>query len=239
MGSTLYTPQSTLPKFQMGIIWQIWSQKTSLPVSAQTGLPAEQVASHHLSCLQKDHLPPLGVSAIKLKKWVNAKNASLPLWQTFGTHCSEIWWKVSKCQSPLLRMWLAINFDRCKEKNDLLEINLTFKKPPVWVFTYTPMLFRKGVFFKIFFLSFFIYFWLLRSLVAAPWIFSSYGERGLLWFWCWLLTMVASLAAEQGSRVLGLQQLWPMGLAALHHMESSNTRDQTCLPCIGRWILNH
>ena len=121
-----------------------------------------------------------------------------------------------------------------------MEINLTLKKPPVWVFIYTPMLFRKGVFFKIFFLSFFIYFWLLQSLVATPWAFSSYGEQGLLSSsGAGLLTVMASLVAEQGSRVLGLQQLWPMGLAALHHMESSNTRDQTCLPCIGRWILNH
>ena len=51
--------------------------------------------------------------------------------------------------------------------------------------------------------------------------------------------MVASLVAEQGSRVLGLQQLWPTGLVALHHAESSKTRNQTCLPRIGRWILNH
>ena len=30
-----------------------------------------------------------------------------------------------------------------------------------------------------------------------------------------------------------------MGLVALWHMGSSWTRDGTCVPCIGRWILNH
>ena len=30
-----------------------------------------------------------------------------------------------------------------------------------------------------------------------------------------------------------------MGLVALQHMGSSQTRDQTCVPCIGRRILNH
>ena len=33
-------------------------------------------------------------------------------------------------------------------------------------------------------------------------------------------------------------QLWHMGLAALWHVESSQTRDRTGVPCIGRWILN-
>ena len=30
-----------------------------------------------------------------------------------------------------------------------------------------------------------------------------------------------------------------MGLVALKHVESSQTRDQTHVSCIGRWILNH
>ena len=30
-----------------------------------------------------------------------------------------------------------------------------------------------------------------------------------------------------------------MGLVALQHVGSSQTRDQTGVPCIGRWILNH
>ena len=30
-----------------------------------------------------------------------------------------------------------------------------------------------------------------------------------------------------------------MGLAALQHVGFSQIRDQTHVPCIGRWILNH
>ena len=37
----------------------------------------------------------------------------------------------------------------------------------------------------------------------------------------------------------GLQLLWCVGLIALQHVESSLTRDQTHVPCIGRWILNY
>ena len=36
-----------------------------------------------------------------------------------------------------------------------------------------------------------------------------------------------------------LQQLWRMGLVALWHVEPSWTRDQTCVPCIGRRIPIH
>ena len=35
------------------------------------------------------------------------------------------------------------------------------------------------------------------------------------------------------------QQLWCKGLVALQHVESSLGRDQTCVHCIGKWILNH
>ena len=33
--------------------------------------------------------------------------------------------------------------------------------------------------------------------------------------------------------------MWCMGIAAPWHVESSQTRDQTQVPCVGRWILNH
>ena len=54
-----------------------------------------------------------------------------------------------------------------------------------------------------------------------------------------LLTVVASLVAEH--RLLGMlaQELWRMGLVALQHVDSSSSRDQTCVTCIGRLILNH
>ena len=35
------------------------------------------------------------------------------------------------------------------------------------------------------------------------------------------------------------QQLWCMGLAAPWQVKSSQTRNQTRVPCIGTWILNH
>ena len=71
-----------------------------------------------------------------------------------------------------------------------------------------------------------------------------------------LLTVVASLATEhrlQGSRASGVaahgffrcgsraraQQLWRSGLVVLRQVESSWTRDHTCVPCIGRQILIH
>ena len=69
-----------------------------------------------------------------------------------------------------------------------------------------------------------------------------------------LLTVVASLAGEHGLQACGLQQwqytgsvvgarrlqqLWCMVLVASWHVESSWTRDRTCVPCIGRWILIH
>ena len=62
---------------------------------------------------------------------------------------------------------------------------------------------------------------------------------------CWVLvtvheplTVVASLVAEHRLQVEELQWLQCMGLAALRHVVSSQTRDQTHVPGIGRWILN-
>ena len=48
-----------------------------------------------------------------------------------------------------------------------------------------------------------------------------------------LLIAVASLCAAWA------QQLWCTGLAAPWHTESSQTRDQTLVACIGGQILNH
>ena len=47
------------------------------------------------------------------------------------------------------------------------------------------------------------------------------------------------MLGSTGSRVCGLQQLGCTGLAALQHVESSQTRDRTCVPCTARWILNY
>ena len=53
------------------------------------------------------------------------------------------------------------------------------------------------------------------------------------------LIAAASLLWRPGSRVYGLQQLWPTGLAAPWHVGSSWTRDWICASCIGRQILSH
>ena len=62
--------------------------------------------------------------------------------------------------------------------------------------------------------------------------------RGLQQLW-----LLASRAQAQQLRLAGsraqAQQLWHTGLVALWHVGSSRTRAQTCVPCIGRRILNH
>ena len=47
------------------------------------------------------------------------------------------------------------------------------------------------------------------------------------------------LDAEQGCRCLGSEIAVRLSLAALRHMGSSWTGDETSVPCIARWILNH
>ena len=77
------------------------------------------------------------------------------------------------------------------------------------------------------------------SLVAMSRNYSSLQCMGVsLW---WLL-----LLQSTGSRCMGFcncgawaQLLRCINLVALRHVGSSWTRDQTCVPCIGRQILNH
>ena len=66
---------------------------------------------------------------------------------------------------------------------------------------------------------------LLRSTGSRSMGFSSCGTQAQQ---LWLM----------GSRAQA-QQLWPMGLVALQYVGSSQSRVQTCVPCIGRRILNH
>ena len=51
-----------------------------------------------------------------------------------------------------------------------------------------------------------------------------------------LLTEAVSLVAERGLQTCELQQLRYTGLVVLQHVGSSQNRDQTHDPCIGRWI---
>ena len=62
----------------------------------------------------------------------------------------------------------------------------------------------------------------------------------------WALGTQASVVVALGLQQLWLtgsraqaQQLWCMGLVAPWHVGSSQTRARTCVPYIGRWILNH
>ena len=105
----------------------------------------------------------------------------------------------------------------------------------------------------------FIYFWLHwvfiaacgLSLVAASGGQSSLRCRGFSLQCLLLLCSTGSrhvgfsscgTQAQQlwheGSRAQA-QQLWHTGLVAPQHVGSSRTRARTCVPCIGRWILNH
>ena len=75
---------------------------------------------------------------------------------------------------------------------------------------------------------------------CCRWTSSSCSEWGLLLITAHrLLTGVASLGAEHRLQARGPQQLQHTGLLAPWHVGSSWPRDQTRVPCTGRWILNH
>lgn len=52
-------------------------------------------------------------------------------------------------------------------------------------------------------------------------------------------TVTASLVVEHRLWSTWAQKLGCSGLAVLWHAESFQTRDQTCVSCVGRWILYH
>ena len=88
--------------------------------------------------------------------------------------------------------------------------------------------------------TFFVFFGLHLVFAAVRRLFSSCGKQGLLFLAVRrLLIIVASLVAEHSLQGVRHQQLWQMGLVAPQHVESSPTRDRTCVLCVGRQILNH
>ena len=117
--------------------------------------------------------------------------------------------------------------------------------------------------------SFFFLFWNLNlvinlllaklSLCCYAKAFSSCCEQGLLFVVVrGLLVVVASLVAEHELQTSRLKQLWGVGsgvvvprlqrtafllwcvgFVAPQYVGSSQTRDRTHVPCIGRWILYH
>ena len=119
--------------------------------------------------------------------------------------------------------------------------------------------FPHQIFLKNRFIYSFIYFWLCWVFVAARRLSLAAASRGYSSLWCtgfslrWLL-----LLRSMGSRRMGFsrcgtqaqqlwlagsrgqaQQLWRTGLVAPRHVGSSRSRAQTCVPCVGRRILNH
>ena len=96
----------------------------------------------------------------------------------------------------------------------------------------------------------FVYFWPCCGCRCAR-VFSGCGEQGLLSVAVGgRLLALAPLVAEHRLQVLRLQQLhswalgswavlWNVGLVVLQHGGSSQAKDQTGVPCIARWILNH
>ena len=83
------------------------------------------------------------------------------------------------------------------------------------------------------------YFWLRWVFVATRGLSSSCGKQGLLFFAVWgLLIVVASLVAKHGLYSMDSVAV-VHGLSCPQHVDSSQTRDRTCVLCIGRQILNH
>ena len=68
-----------------------------------------------------------------------------------------------------------------------------------------------------------------RGLLIA--VASLVEEHRLQGIWLQMLQLAGSRAQPQ--------QLWHTDLVAPWHVESSQTRDQTCVPCIGKQISNH
>ena len=56
---------------------------------------------------------------------------------------------------------------------------------------------------------------------------------------CKLLIAMTSLAAEHGLQGTGASVVVCKGSVALQHLDSSQTRDRTHVPCIDRWIPIH
>ena len=118
---------------------------------------------------------------------------------------------------------------------------------------------KLAVNFVLFFIYKIIYFWLCQvfvaarrlSLVAARGGYSLLRCAGFSLWWLLLLQSMDCRHAGFSSHGMQAQQLWLMGsraqaqqlqhtgLVAPQHVGSSRTRARTCVPCIGRRILNH
>ena len=82
----------------------------------------------------------------------------------------------------------------------------------------------------------------------CTWAFSSCSKQELLLIavlvsHCYSYSCCGAQALEhrlkKKKKRTQAQYLCCLGLVAPRHVVSSQTRDQTCVPCIGRWILYH
>ena len=109
-----------------------------------------------------------------------------------------------------------------------------------WKSPVTPRTNRK---FQVYFLkciSLIYLFLAVPGLHCCVWAFSHSAEQGFSpTVVRGLLVAVASPVVEHRLSGTWAQQLCPTDLAALQRVESSWTRDRTCVPCIGRQSLNH
>ena len=148
-------------------------------------------------------------------------------------------WHDSACIEMQLQCRLALSFL-------LLFYSCITSDLLIWFSTRQGVPSGKGpcLFFK------FIYFWLCwvfvaahrRFLVAVSWDYSSFRCVGFSLWW-FLLQSIGSRHrgfSSCNSQDLGhrLLWLWCMGFSCPQHVESSWTRDRTCVPCFGRRILS-
>ena len=84
-----------------------------------------------------------------------------------------------------------------------------------------------------------IYTWLCCVTVAACGLSLVVASRGCSLLWCVGFSVQWPLVVELGLEAHGLRQLRHRGSVFPWHVESSQTRDRTCFPCIGRQILIH
>ena len=83
--------------------------------------------------------------------------------------------------------------------------------------------------------------WFVRglSLAAVSRVYPSLQRMGVSLRWPLSPQSTGSRRAGFSSGSTWAQQLWPTGLVAPHHVESSWTRDWIHVSCIGRQILIH
>ena len=95
----------------------------------------------------------------------------------------------------------------------------------------------------LFFLKIYLFIYLFLAVLGLRFCaraFSSCGEWGPLFIAVrGPLTVVASLVAEHRLQMRRLSSCGSRGPVAPWHVGSSQTRTRTCVPCIGRQILNH